>query len=116
MKTFLFVFLIMISAISSCRKDGKISKGCPQDLIDMIKEEPVRNPPSKVMKWTINNKIYYYIPPYCCDAMSQLYDDQCHLICAPDGGFSGGGDGRCPSFGIPFDSIPKEIIWEDTRK
>ena len=30
--------------------------------------------------------------------MSVLLDDQCNIICNPDGGFNGGGNGKCIDF------------------
>ncbi len=43
-----------------------------------------------------------------------LYDSECNLICAPDGGFTGNGDGRCPDgilSGIEF----TKTVWQDER-
>jgi len=34
----------------------------------------------------------------CCDIPSVLYDTAGTVVCAPDGGFIGRGDGRCPDF------------------
>ena len=34
----------------------------------------------------------------CCDIPSVLYDTAGTVVCAPDGGFTGRGDGRCPAF------------------
>ena len=38
------------------------------------------------------------LPPHCCDTLSRLYDADGTLICYPDGGITGNGDGRCPGF------------------
>jgi hypothetical protein len=69
-----------------------------------------------IVEWSITSgEKYYYVPPYCCDMYSALYDSECNLICAPDGGFTGGGDGRCPSE-ILGNIESTRIIWEDERK
>lgn len=52
----------------------------------------------EVWQYDFNGKVVYYFPPQCCDRMSALYDSKCNLLCHPDGGFSGGGDGNCNDF------------------
>ncbi|MFG6485069.1 DUF6970 domain-containing protein [Roseateles sp. BYS78W] len=39
--------------------------------------------------------VYLSISP-CCDMFNKLYDADGRFICAPSGGFTGQGDGRCP--------------------
>jgi hypothetical protein len=43
-----------------------------------------------------------------------VYDRNCNYVCAPDGGYTGKGDGKCKD----FDSLAKEVrlIWKDDRK
>lgn len=43
--------------------------------------------------------VYYYTSP-CCDQYNHLYNRNGEIICAPDGGFSGQGDGKCPDFSM----------------
>jgi len=46
--------------------------------------------------------------------MSTLHDMNGRVICAPDGGFAGGGDGKCSDFfELRMDEV---LIWSDTRK
>jgi len=45
---------------------------------------------------------------------SELYEDDCTLICAPDGGITGMGDGKCSDFFT--ERTAPELIWEDDRK
>lgn len=114
MRNSTLLFLLLIA--TGCQ-DNDIAKGTPPCIIDMInslKKEGVRNPPAKVFKYTYEGKTVYYIPPYCCDAFSNLLDDQCNLICHPDGGISGRGDGKCPDLSRKL--LNKEIVWEDDRK
>ena len=65
------------------------------------------------MEYEYQGNIVYYVPPQCCDQFSQLYDSNGKLICAPDGGFSGRGDGKCPDFSRVRKN--KVLIWQDTR-
>ena len=86
---------------------------CLQQKIQAILAEPVRNPPARVLRFTYNGDSVFYIPAYCCDHYSELYDEECNLICHPDGGITGGGDGQCPTFwSTATDSVE---IWRDQR-
>jgi hypothetical protein len=81
--------------------------------ITQFQDAPLENPPQSIWQYEYNSRIVYYIPPQCCDQYSQLYDTNGILICAPDGGLIGTGDGKCPDFlqarknGI--------LIWRDPR-
>ncbi|MGA1869918.1 MAG: DUF333 domain-containing protein [bacterium] len=82
-------------------------------LIETLKKEPVANPPAKIIQYTYNDETVYFVPQKCCDIPSILYDSQGTVICSPDGGFTGRGDGRCPDF---FSKRKNQlIIWEDER-
>jgi len=39
----------------------------------------------------------------CCDQMGEVRDTSGNIICHPDGGITGKGDGKCPDF---FDICP----------
>jgi hypothetical protein len=87
---------------------------CVEKLIRRIKNQPVSNPPSKVFRYSYKGKTVYYIPPKCCDIPSKLVDENCNVICSPDGGFTGIGDGRCTDF-FAYRS-KEELIWQDSRR
>ncbi len=78
-----------------------------------FKNEPVGNPPQSIWQYEYNGQTVYYVPPQCCDQFGQLYDASGTLLCAPDGGFTGRGDGKCPDF---FKVRTNEVlIWKDSR-
>lgn len=127
MKFLLPAILLSLATLASCHKPekpiGPISAtqtdtpsdapGCIQQKIQGILAEPVRNPPARILRFTFNGDTVYYIPAYCCDQYSELYDKSCNLICHPDGGITGGGDGQCPTFwSTATDSVE---IWRDPR-
>lgn len=86
----------------------------PETTNRKIKREPVRNPPASIWLYRYQGKIVYYIPPYCCDVFGALYDTNCNLVCHPDGGITGNGDGVCPDF---FETATKiKLIWQDERE
>jgi hypothetical protein len=82
-------------------------------LIDQMKAAPVTNPPASIWKYRYLGRTVYYVPPFCCDVPSELYDADGNLICSPDGGLTGAGDGKCPDF---FDKRTDELrLWRDSR-
>jgi hypothetical protein len=107
--------IALILTLSSCAKlDLNIDvPSCIEKKIRKIQKDGVNNPPAQVWKWVANGKTYYYITSDCCDQYNYLYDNNCIQVCAPDGGDSGNGDGKCPNFN---GSIEKTLVWEDIRK
>jgi Domain of unknown function (DUF6970) len=82
-------------------------------LIDSLQRQPVSNPPAFVARYDYRAQVVYYLPPHCCDVWSSLYDTVGVIICHPDGGLSGSGDGLCPDF---FQQRANErIVWRDAR-
>jgi hypothetical protein len=83
-------------------------------LIHDLQSQPVRNPPAYVARYDYAGQVVYYVPPHCCDFFGDLYNSAGQVICHPDGGLTGRGDGRCSD----FESRRKNgtIIWRDPRK
>jgi hypothetical protein len=108
--SFLFPILL-IGCIQS-----NIPEGSPkwiQNLVTTYRREVVGNPPQSIWQYEYNDQTVYYVPAQCCDQFSTLYDSSGEVICAPDGGFTGRGDGKCPDF---FQLQKNEmLIWEDSR-
>ncbi len=83
------------------------------NLIIKFKNESVGNPPQSIWQYKYSGNTVYYIPAQCCDQYSTLYDVNGNILCAPDGGISGTGDGRCSDF---FEKRTEEkLIWKDER-
>ena len=60
-----------------------------------------------VLPTCIKNKIDSLMP--CCDFFNEVYDDKCNYLGAPDGGFTGKGDGKIPDF---FEEAKSEkLVW-----
>ena len=100
--------------LSSCEKPdlAKEAPNCIERKIRKIMAKDVWNPPASVWEWKVDGKTYYYITSDCCDQFNYLYDDKCNEVCAPDGGFTGTGDGNCPPFNGP---VERTLLWEDDR-
>ncbi len=84
---------------------------CVQTLITTMMTQPVGNPPGSIYRCTYNGATVYYLPPQCCDQFSSLISSNCTPICAPDGGFTGRGDGRCTDFSRDTCTL----VWQDSR-
>lgn len=113
--TRLFLYVGLSIMLFSCNKE-KLPKETPQcieDKINAIADGEVWDPSAKIYSYTYNGKTVYYFPPRCCDIPSTLYDENCNVICSPDGGINGAGDGQCTDF---FTTRTNEkLIWEDNR-
>jgi len=112
--TYLTIY-ILFATFSSCNKSDAESEipTCIEAQITLLNNKPVQNPPAKIWEWKTANNTFYYITSDCCDQFNYLYDIDCNIVCAPDGGFTGTGDGKCPAFTEP---MQKTLIWEDLRK
>ena len=106
--------VILVIIIAGCSQSTQQEN--PQwvdQLINKYESEPVGNPPQSIWRYEYKDQIVYFVPQQCCDMFSTLYDADGNELCAPDGGFAGGGDGLCPDF---FTERTDEIlIWKDTR-
>jgi hypothetical protein len=81
-------------------------------LIERYKTFPVGHSPDSVWKYTYKGATVFYVPRIpCCDFTSSLYSADGNLLCHPDGGIVGIGDGKCPDF---FEERSDgERLWSD---
>jgi len=94
----------------------KTAPACIKKLISTIQTKDVWNPPARVFKGShYKNSDLYFVPSRCfdCDSMSQLYDENCNIICHPSGGPTGKGDEKCPT-NVTLNEF--DMIWKDDRK
>jgi hypothetical protein len=82
-------------------------------LIQDLKTQPVATPPAYLASYEFLGQVVYYVPPRCCDIFGNLYSGDGQVICHPDGGLAGHGDGRCPDFLRQRKN--ETIIWRDSR-
>ncbi|MDZ7723540.1 MAG: hypothetical protein U5R06_12240 [candidate division KSB1 bacterium] len=111
----LFIMIVLIMLYSSCERSlsPDINPDWLNDLVTEFKNAPVGNPPQSIWRYTYKGRIVYYVPAQCCDQFSTLYDAKGSILCAPDGGFSGQGDGHCPDFFA--ERKDEHLVWRDPR-
>jgi hypothetical protein len=103
----------VLVAIAAC--GGTAPEARPPWLLELIEahaSEPVANPPVQIIRREYESGVFYYVPPRCCDIWSDLYDAEGMLVCHPDGGITGDGDGQCPALG---DVVREDVVWTDPR-
>lgn len=99
----------------TCSKDSGLKDlpSCVRSKIDSLLKEPQWNPPAEVWRYNYNGQTVYFIPQHCCDLPSVLLDENCHVICNPDGGIAGSADAKCTDFMQKRkDGV---LLWKDSR-
>jgi len=107
----LIAIIILLSGCSHSTPTG--NPDWVDQLIKQIESEPVGNPPLSVWRYEYNGQVVYFVPAHCCDISSIVYDANGKVICAPDGGITGAGDGRCADFFTQRNN--DQLIWKDPR-
>lgn len=104
---FILLFIIFILSLSCAKSNYPMgTPTCIQDKIEEIKKNNDNS--AFVYRYSNHDELVYLISPGCCDMFSELYDDKCNFICAPSGGFTGKGDGKCKDL-----DLQKElVIWK----
>jgi hypothetical protein len=112
---FIIVLLIpLVLSGSRCTKNRiEGIPTCVQKKINEIKAQPKWNPPATVTEYLYNGKKVYLFTSDCCDQYITLYDSDCTYLCAPSGGFTGQGDGKCKDF-YTTATLLREV-WKDGR-
>ena len=87
---------------------------CVRKLIDEGNKETPPSAPIQIDEYLFNNKKVFLLTAQCCDQFNMLYDDSCKAICAPSGGFTGRGDGKCTDFDKEAKYV--KMIWKNPAK
>ena len=106
------VFAVSITLSAGCTSGADESRPpFAEKLIGQLERNQRRNPPAKVWRYNYGGRPVFYVPPYCCDAFGDLYDEDGELLCHPDGG-QGSGEGKCPDF---LKARSRErLLWADS--
>ncbi|WP_345119918.1 DUF6970 domain-containing protein [Hymenobacter antarcticus] len=93
--------------------DTAVRPGWLKDRIAAVLSERKRNPITRILRYQYEGKDVYYVSAPCCDQYSQVFDTKGKLICQPDGGITGKGDGQCPDF--EKNKSNEKLVWQDPR-
>ena len=113
MRLLVALLVIVFIGTQCARKMHGGAPSCIQQKIDELKAMSQGNPPAKITEYEYEGKRVYLLTKPCCDQYNELYDSNCNMICAPSGGLTGKGDGKCPGFEANAKLI--RVVWEDKR-
>lgn len=114
MRIFFAVLTVSLASLAGCATTP--ADNWPpfvDQLITQLEAEPTRNPPGSIWRYIYKGREVFYVPPHCCDFPSVLYDSDGNVVCGPDGGLTGKGDGRCPDFFAT--RTDEQRVWVDDR-
>jgi len=102
----LILILTVTSSLAACEDEP-----VPTPIVQLISkyESDPKNSPYQVWRYKYAGTTVYYMPPRCCDIASELYDEDGKLLCKPDGGFTGRGNGGCPDFASEGEK--QDLLW-----
>jgi hypothetical protein len=86
---------------------------CLKNKIDSFKLKEKHERPQSVVEYMYKGKKVYYVVMPCCDFFNEVYDENCGYLGAPDGGFTGKGDGKLPDF--TAEAKPGKEIWNSVK-
>ncbi|RAK64718.1 hypothetical protein DLM85_17635 [Hymenobacter edaphi] len=83
------------------------------DKIQAHLNAKAENPRIRILSYQYRGQTVYYETSPCCDQYTTLYDAKGNVLCAPDGGITGRGDGKCADF--EKNRTAEQLIWQDPR-
>jgi hypothetical protein len=112
MKWIISLAFIIVTG-TQCARKMYDAPSCIQQKINELKAMTPTNPRARISEYEYDGKKVYLLIKPCCDQYNELYDANCNYVCAPSGGITGKGDGKCPEFDANAKFI--KVIWEDKR-
>ena len=113
MKYIIILLAIPFLSASEC-SPKKGTPACVQNIIDEGLKHTPPDGPTQVDEYEYQGKRVFLFTMPCCDQYNSLYDLNCNVICAPSGGITGKGDGKCPDFQTNAKHIA--VIWKKSDK
>ncbi|WP_375416888.1 DUF6970 domain-containing protein [uncultured Hymenobacter sp.] len=93
--------------------DTTARPGWLQRRIQGVLAERKRNPITRILSYQYQGQTVYYQSAPCCDQPSYVFDTRGRVLCQPDGGLTGKGDGKCPNF--DKNKTDEKLVWQDPR-
>ncbi|MEL6637833.1 MAG: hypothetical protein AAFW73_09690 [Bacteroidota bacterium] len=110
----LVAFAVLV--LSACNKTDDdlptILPACIENTIQVLGFEPGAGTHQEMYRGSYRGEVvYYWTGDQIADGWSSLYSADCQLLCHPDGGVDGRGDGRCTD----FERSELQLVWEHPR-
>lgn len=93
--------------------DTTARPGWLEARIQKLSAERRQNPPARIMRYRYEDQVVYYETLGGGDQYSNLYDQNGKLVCHPEGGITGKGDGNCRYF--TKRRTEERLVWQDSR-
>lgn len=93
--------------------DTTARPGWLQARIQAVLAERKRNPTVHIYQYQYRGQKVYYQSAPCCDQYSYVFDTKGKVLCNPDGGITGKGDGKCADF--DKEKTDEKLVWQDPR-
>ncbi|RQP25529.1 DUF6970 domain-containing protein [Piscinibacter terrae] len=106
------VALALLMSASAFAQDRVPRDGLPSWLVSKMKRYdglPEEQAPLGIWQITREGQPAYLEIAPCCDQYNPLFDAKGQRICAPTGGFHGGGDMKCPNPADPRTKV--RLVW-----
>lgn len=84
-----------------------------QSRIQNILATRKRNPIIRISRYQYEGETVYYETAPCCDQQSTVYNLEGKILCHPEGGITGKGDGKCANF--QKRRTNEQLVWQDPR-
>lgn len=97
-KSFILFFLLGVFSFPLRIAYANGLPACVQKQVDVYKQKSKSKNDVLASSDRYNGKTVYVIQPGCCDQYTVMMDENCSYICAPSGGMTGRGDGKCIDF------------------
>jgi hypothetical protein len=91
-----YLLAVVAMALSACAAPREQSAGDDSGPAEVFERARARRA-EPVTRHLMYGRACYYVASPCRDLHNPLYDAQDQYVCAPDGGFTGRGDQRCPA-------------------
>jgi hypothetical protein len=103
-------FILVLIAIQFLTTNQSCNKDSIPGCIEKMTQGDPSATPLRIDEYEYQGKRVFYVTEDCCDKFNTVYDESCNPLCAPSGGLTGMGDGKCPDFDSKAKLIKK--IWE----
>lgn len=86
---------------------------CVQQKIEELKKGSRINSQASVYEYRYKGKTVYAFNAGCCDQYNAIVDTACNYLCAPSGGITGKGDGKCADFKTEAKEV--KLVWSSRQ-